>query len=372
MENCLGVILNENIESDFSSLCDRRPAYMLPYAGRYRIIDFALSAMSNFGIRNVALYTGEKMQSAMDHIGSGRPWGLNRRFYGLKMFPPNYQEGNQARNNQINQLYSTLKYFEEAKEEYVYIAQPNIIAKVDLNEAFKEFVESDADISLFYKVQHDPKGRQTHYDKLHFNEDGSFKEIGLNLGIDKEFNHFIGMGFIKKDALIQMVTKLKEKRSTDSIKQAISKNKEHFKIVCYEYKGKVQTIKDVESYYKSSMELLDDENYRDLFFNDGTVFTQSKDEPPTIYKESAKVTSSLIANGCVIEGVVENSIIFRGVKVEQGAVIKNSIIMQKSKIGKDAVVINSIFDKSCVIEDGLSVSGSSSTPYVLGKNGRVK
>lgn len=372
MENCLGVILNENIEANFGSLCDHRPSYMLPFAGRYRIIDFALSAMSNANIRNVVLYTGEKMQSAMDHIGSGRPWGLNRRFYGLKMFPPQYQESDRARNNQINQLYNTLKYYEEAKEDYVYLAQANIIAKVDLEAAFQEFVKSGADLSLIYKVQEDPKGRHTNYDKLHLNQEGGFREIGLNLGIDSEFNHFLGMGFMKKDALITMVKKLKEKRSTDSIKQAISKNSEHFDIVTYEYKGKVHTIKNVESYYKASMELLDDDNYRDLFFNDGIVYTQSKDEPPTIYKESANVSNSLIANGCVIEGIVENSIIFRGVKVEKGAIVKNSIIMQKSKIGKNAIVMNSIFDKSATIEDDLSVSGSTSMPYILAKNGRVK
>lgn len=372
MENCLGVVLNENLENNFGSLCEHRPSYMLPYAGRYRILDFALSNMVNYKINNVVLYTGEQMRSAMDHLGSGRPWGLNRRFSGLSLFSPRYQENEATRNDQISQLFNTLTFYEEAKEEYVFLTQPSVIAKVDLDEAFKEFVESDADISLIYKNQEDPEGHHVKFDKLHLNESGDFKEIGLNLGIDKEFKHFLGMGFMKKDALISMVRKLKEKESASTLKEAISKNRKHFEIVTFEHKGTVQTITDVESYFKESMELLKSKNYRDLFFDNGPILTKSKDEPPTIYKETSVVCNSLVANGCVIEGTVENSIIFRGVKVKKGAVVKNSIIMQKSVIGEDATVMNSIFDKSCTIEKGLRVSGSTNMPYVLEKNGQVR
>lgn len=372
MKNCIGVILNENLDKNFGSLCNQRPSYMLPYAGRYRILDFALSNIVSYDIRNVVLYTSEKMRSAMDHIGSGRPWGLNRRFSGLRLFSPYYRDGQATRSEQITQLFNTIKFFEDAKEEYVFLMQPSVIAKVNLDDAFEEFVASDADVSLVYKKQEDPHGRYVHFDKLHLNPDGSFKEIGLNLGIDKEFNHFLGMGFIKKDVLITMVKKLKEKKQVSSLKEAISQNKEHFNIVTYEFKDTVQVIKDTESYFKASMELLDEDLYREIFFDDGIILTKSKDEPPTIYKEDSMVCNSLVANGCVIEGTVENSIIFRGVRVEKGAIVKNSIIMQKSVIGKDAIVMNSIFDKSCKIDEGLRVSGSSNIPYVLAKNGHVK
>lgn len=372
MENCLGVILNENLDKDFGPLTDHRPSYMLPYAGRYRLLDFALSSMVNHKITNVVLYTGEKMRSAMDHIGSGRPWELNRRFSGLKLFSPRYSESRSNRNNQVAQFYNTLKFYEEAKEDYVFLMHANIIAKVDLDAAFKDFCESGADISLIYKKETDAKGRHVKYDKLHLSDDGKFREIGMNLGLDEEFNHFLGMGFIKKDVLIQLIKTLKERKNMPSIQEAISEHKDHFDIVTYEYEGYVQTIKDTESYFKASMALLDDQTYLNLFFNNGAILTKSKDEPPTIYKEDSHVKNSLVANGCVIEGTVENSIIFRGVKVAEGAVVKNSIIMQKAIIEKDANVENSIFDKSSKIFAGQTISGSPSMPYVLEKNGIVK
>ena len=372
MENCLGVILNENLEENFGSLCDHRPSYMLHYAGRYRVLDFALSNMVNYKINNVVLYTGEKMRSAMDHIGSGRPWGLNRRFSGLKLFSPYYSESELTRNDQVTQLFNTLKFFEEAKEKYVFLMQPSIIAKVNLEEAFNEFVDSGADVSLIYKKQENVKGSHIDFDKLHFEENGKFKEIGTNLGVDEEYNHFLAMGFIKKDALIRMIRKLKEKNNVASFKEAISQNKKHFDITTYEFKGKVQVITDTESYFKASMSLLDKDIYRDLFFDDGVILTKSKDEPPTMYKDGSIVCNSLIANGCVIEGTVENSILFRGVRVEKGAVVKNSIIMQKSVISEDSIVMNSIFDKSSLIEKGLRISGSSTKPFVLEKNGIVR
>lgn len=372
MENCLGIILNESIDKDFGPLCGHRPSYMLPYAGRYRLLDFALSNMVNYQINNVVLYTGEKMRSAMDHIGSGRPWELNRRFSGLKLFSPDYNQNKAERNSQINQLFNTLKFYEDAKEDYVFLMKTDIIAKVNLDKAFKAFIDSGADISLIYKKQKDPEGLHLDYGKLHFDKEGKFKDIGTNLGIDKTYNHFLGMGFVKKDVLIKLIKTFKERENIFSVNEAISSMKNEFDIQTYEFKGKVQAIKDVESYFASSMSLLDEENYQDMFFNNGLILTKSKDEPSTSYKESSHVSNSLIANGCIIEGTVENSIIFRDVKIEKGAVVKNSIIMQKSEIGENALVANSIFDKSSKIEKNLSVSGSPETPFILEKNGIIR
>ena len=150
----------------------------------------------------------------------------------------------------------------------------------------------------------------------------------------------------------------------------LQKNK--LKINTYEYKGFTQTIRNLETYYKSSMDLLNQDVYRNLFFKDGLVYTKAKDEPPTIYRDNSNVENSLIANGCVIEGVVEDSIVFRGVKVGKGAIVKNSILMQKSEVGDYAVVVNTILDKYSCIEEGVNVAGSPTIPYVLEKRGSIR
>lgn len=372
MDNCLGVILNSNIESEFGSLCYNRPAYMLPYVGRYRLIDFTISNMVNHGIRTIALYTGDKIRSTMDHLGDGKPWELNRRFTGLFLFPPTYDDNRLGRMGEVSQINSTEPFYENMREEYIFYAHPNVVAKVDLDEVFKKFVETDADITLIYKEQLDPKGEYVNVDKLHLNKKGELINIGLNLGTENTFNQYLGMGFIKKSVLMSVVKIATEKGIANLLKEAMLLQKHRLKINTYEYKGYVQTIRNLETYFKSSMDLLDTDVYRKLFFQDGLVYTKAKDEPPTIYREDARVENSLIANGCVIEGVVEDSIVFRGVTVGKGAIVKNSILMQKSEVGENAVVVNTIIDKYSSIEAGVNVAGSSVIPYVLEKRGHIR
>lgn len=371
MENCLGIILNSNIENEFGSLCNNRPSYMLPFVGRYRLIDFTISNMVNHNIKTIALYTGDKIRSTMDHLGDGKPWELNRRFTGLFLFPPTYDDNKMGRMGEVSQIYSTEPFYQNMKEEYVYFAHPNIIAKVDLNEAFNRFIDTDADVTLIYKQQIDPKGEYINVDKLHLNKNGELINIGLNLGTEHTFNQHLGMGFMKKSVLMSLVKTATEKGIVNLLKDAMLLQKHRLKINTYEYKGYVQTIRNLETYFKSNMDLLDPEVYKNMFFTEGLVYTKAKDEPPTIYKDHAKVENSLIANGCVIEGTVEDSILFRGVKVGKGAIVKNSILMQKTEIGENAVVVNTILDKYSCIEEGVNVAGSPTIPYVLEKRGSI-
>ncbi len=371
MDNCLGVILNSNIEREFSSLCNNRPAYMLPYVGRYRLIDFTISNMVNHNIKTIALYTGDKIRSTMDHLGDGKPWELNRRFTGLFLFPPTYDDNRMGRIGEVSQISSTAPFYENMKEEYIFYAHPNVVAKVDLDEVFDKFIQTDADITLIYKEQVDPIGEYINVDKLHLNKSGELINIGLNLGTENTFNQYLGMGFMKKSVMMDLVKVATEKGIANLLKEAMLLQKHRLKINTYEYTGYVQTIRNLETYYKSSMDLLDSDLYKKLFFQDGLIFTKAKDEPPTIYRDTSRVENSLVANGCVIEGTVEDSIIFRGVKVGKGAIVKNSILMQKSEIGENAVVVNTILDKYSEIEAGVNVAGSPTIPYVLEKRGSI-
>ena len=290
MENCIGVILNENLDKNFGSLCNHRPSYMLPYAGRYRLLDFALSNIVSYDIKNVVLYTGVKMRSAMDHIGSGRPWGLNRRFSGLRLFSPYYRDSETTRNDQITQLFNTIKFFEDAKEEYVFLMQPSVIAKVDLDEAFEAFVASDADVSLIYKKQDDPHGRHVHFDKLHLNSDGTFKEIGLNLGIDKEFNHFLGMGFIKKDVNLTTLSKQFE-TNTKYLSEIIKIHRQKpFNLYLNELRINyiVNRLKNEPKYISTKVSYLASDCGFASHSTFTTIFTQIMNESPSVFVKRIK------------------------------------------------------------------------------------
>ena len=134
----------------------------------------------------------------------------------------------------------------------------------------------------------------------------------------------------------------------------------------------MEDIKDIESYYRANMNLLNSHLFYKSFFEGGAIYTKAKDEPPTLYTDDSLVENSLIGNGCIIEGNVENSIIFRGVEIEKGAIVRDSIVMQKSKIKKDAVVINSILDKFTLIGENINIIGTKSNPYLVGKNVEIR
>ena len=371
MKNTIGVILSRVGDKPFGALCKNRPSYMLPFSGRYRLIDFSISNMVNFNIETIALYTGEKTRSVMDHIGDGKPWGLNRRFTGMHLFSPNYGDDPSKRTDQISQLYSSLPFYIDMREEYILIVDPNIIAKIDLDLMFEKFIDVDADITLAYKKRSESKGNYLNDHKIHLDHKGDLENIGLNLGTEDAFDQFLGVGLIKREALIKLVKTAHERRNASTLQEAILTQKENFKINFFEHTDYLESIRDLESYYQISMDLLDFDNYHRVFFEKGLVYTKSKDEPPTIYREDAMVENSVIANGCVIEGTVINSILFRGVKVGKGAVVKDSILMQKSVVCDNSMVKNTILDKKAVVADGVILSGSRNLPFVLSKEAFV-
>lgn len=372
MEKCLGIISIGDGENNFGVLCKNRPSYMLPFGGRYRLIDFTISNMVNHGLRTIAVYTGEKIRSTMDHLGNGKPWDLNRRFKGLFLFPPVYDDNTGSHIGDLIQFYSTMEFFNQAREEYVFINHPNIIAKVDLDKAFKHFINSGADITLIYKKQYDPTGELINCDKIHLNKNGELLNLGLNLATEKKFNHFLGMGFVKKDVFLNIIKDSIEKGNARFFKEAMLTYKNKYKINTFEFEGHVETIRNLKSFYDANLNLLNKDISKELFFKGGAIFTKSKDEPSTYYSESSNVQNSLIANGCIIEGNVENSIIFRGAKIGKGAIVKNSVVMQKSEILEDAIVVNTILDKQTSIGEGVRIAGSAVMPYVVEKYQKIR
>ena len=365
MKNCLGIISAGNTSHDYGGLCSKRPSYMLPFGGRYRLVDLPISIMVNHGIRTVAIYTGDKIRSTMDHVGNGKPWDLNRRLNGLFLFPPaeaDYKRGDLA------QYHSTEEFFNRTTEDYVFITHPHILAKVDLTNIFKQFTESKADIGLLYKNMNDPEGELINSPKMNIGKDGKLLNIGMNLGTERRFDLYLEMAFLKKDVLMELVNTSLEKADLHLLRDAILDNKDRYHIKTFEHKGHIENIKDVKSYYDANLNLFQYKISQELFFEGGQIFTKTKDEPSTLYKEGSLVQNSIIANGCIIEGNVENSVIFRGVKIEKDTVVRNSIVMQKSVIEQGAVVVNSILDKHVHIEEGVNIVGNSAIPYVVEKS----
>lgn len=371
MNDCLGIIITEETDNKFGTLCQHRPVYMLPFGGRYRLIDVALSNMVNHDINTVAIYTGEKIRSTMDHLGNGKPWDLNRRFKGLFIFPPLYTSNPFKKFGDLGEFKSTEAFFHQSKEEYIMLYDPAILSKVDLRKAYKTFRESKADMGMVYTEIEDKSGYFIYATKLHLEGQGKVLGMGKNLGEESTFPMHLGITFLSKELLRQLVYSSIEDGTANSLRDAVINNIDNLDIIGIEHQGHVEYIKDTGNFYRSNINLLEAPIYNEIFYTNGAILTKAKDEPSTYYGEEARVENSLVANGCKIEGEVINSILFRGVTVGKGTLVKNSILMQKTEVGEDSAVINTITDKYVTVGDDVTIAGTIHAPYIAEKNQRI-
>ena len=260
MQRCIGVILSPEVGDEFGSLCKTRPSYMLPFGGRYRILDFALSNMANNDFSNVILYGGENMRSTLDHVGNGKSWELNRRRSGLSIFPQRSCSKNEKK-NLIEIFYETIQFYEESQEDFLHFSDPMIIDKGDLSIPYENFIENDYDVMIFYAHIKDSLGKHLDERKLIFNKDGELVNIGTNLGTQEEFDMLTRVGFIKKDVFIDLVKKSIENGDASNLTEAISNNMSSLKIGIYEETGVMKYIRNLEDFYNANMSLLDRDIY---------------------------------------------------------------------------------------------------------------
>ena len=330
----LGVIDATTHLESLEDLIPHRSMSAIPFAGRYRLIDFVLSNMVNSGIKSVAIFPRFQYRSLMDHLGSGKEWDLDRKRDGLFFFPSCSQQVPFEYLGCFKQFELNLDFFNRSTQEYALITNSYTVCNLDYKPILNRHIDSRCDIT----------------------------EVFQN---GKSMEMFI----LKTSLLIELITSHNE-TGYHSILDVVRDESNQLRVCNYEYNGYVSSINSIEKYFEHSLELLNPTVWKQLFLKANPVYTKVKDEPPTRYKTGVNVKNSMIANGCVIEGHVENSIIFRGVKIGKGTVIKNSIIMQKSQIGDNCVLDSVILDKDVAIEDNVTLKGEKSAPIVLRKGSK--
>lgn len=367
-KNCQGIInLSEN-EYNISKLTSNRSIASIPIAGRYRVIDFVLSNMVNSGISNVGIFTDYNFRSLMDHTGSGKPWDLDRKIDGIFIFTPNYNPATTSvPRGDIHHFYSNIDYIRYSKQEYVLISCSYMIANVDFQRLYEKHVETGSDITMCYK-----KVGNAHLDfrrcyVLDIGKTGRILSAGVNMGHKGNANVSMEMYIMRKEVFIDIVMESISKGKSFYMNEAINNSIQDLKVNGFEHKGYLKCINSIESYYEANMDLLNPEVAREIFHSERRILTKIKDESPTFYGEEAKVSNSYIANGCIIEGEVHDSIIFRRVNIEKGAVIRNSIIMQNGTIKKNAEIDSIIMDKGVVITENKTLKGDKRIPLVIDK-----
>ncbi len=369
MHDTMGLIVTGGANYRLNELTTTRAVAALPIGSRYRLIDFILSSMVNSGIRNVGVATEYNYSSLMDHLGSGKEWDLNRKLYGLFMLPPNMtRESVQTIKGDMDVLHGALSFLRRSKQTYVLVTMGNTICNMVFDDALEYHKTSGADITLIYNELSDEEIRDAHTDCVY-----EIDETGRILAIEKAprfpKSNCVGMSMmiLERLLLIELIEEAYAQGAHDLAKEVLNPHIKAMNIRGYKYEGYVGRVNSVKSYYKNNMNMLLPEVRDMLFDGKNPIYTKSKDQVPAFYSDEADVKDSLVADGCIIEGTVENSILFRGVHVKKGAVIKNSIIMQNTVVGENACLEQAVLDKECTVGNGKKLIGSDTYPIIAVK-----
>ena len=363
----VGIIFSNIHDHNVPELARIRTLGSIPFGGRYRLIDFPLSNMVNSGINTVGIITKSNYQSLMDHVGSGKDWDLARKDGGLIILPPfGDTDSRSLYTSRLEALKGITNFLFRADEEYVVMTDCDAVSRINYSEIIEHHIRNRADITLVYKKYE--KGTYPSKNATTFDiEDGRIVGVNYKERLEDEYsNVFTHVFVMKRSMLLNIVLDSITHNKQQFMADVIAKNVDSLKIIGYEHKGFYTAITSLQAYYDSNMMMLDNE-IRNEVFGDRSVFTKIRDSAPTKYGNSAIVKNSMIADGCIIEGEVENSIIFRNVKVARGTVVKNSIIMQNTVLGENCSLNCIIADKNVSIRDRKVLSGSENHPFYISK-----
>lgn len=361
--DALGIIFPNSYDNLVPELVTDRLMASIPFASRYRMIDFILSSMVNCGVGNVSVVVRKNYHSLLDHLGSGREWDLTRKNGGLNIVPPFAQKAVKIYNGRVEALASILSFLKHQKEKYVIMSDANIAVNFDFNAFIDAHIESGADVTVAYTEEDIPEsilGVDTAGKGMYYTLDLDGTRVN-NIKINSKAvgvqNVSMNIYVIERELLIDQINQAYVRGFVYYERDILAPHLVTLNVQAYKYEGYHARISDMESYFRENMKLLDDENL-DALFDGNPIYTKIRDDNPTRYICGSKVKNVMAADGCLIEGEVENCILFRGVKVEKGAKVKNCVLMQDTVVKSGADIEYVITDKNVVISEEKVLKGT--------------
>ena len=370
--NALGIIFPNSYDSLVPELVAERLMASIPFAGRYRMVDFVLSSMVNAGIDNISVIVRKNYHSLMDHLGSGRDWDLTRKNGGLNIVPPFAEKTVKVYNGRVEALASILDFLKDQKEKYVIMSEANLAANFDFKAMLNAHIESGADVTLAYAQEEIPEGLIKPFDvnkDLYYTldiEDGRVREIQINPEEPGIQNLSLNIYIIERELLISQISAAFVRGYVYFERDILAPQLDKLNVRGYKFGGYIARISSIKSYFDENMKLLDEENL-DALFGGNHIYTKIRDDNPTRYIKGAKAKNIMAADGCIIEGEVENSVLFRGVRVGKGAKVKNCVLMQDTVIEPGVNVEYIISDKNVTITADKEIKGTDSFPVYVAK-----
>ncbi len=366
LNNYMGHLLLGEDDSDIRGLTKNRSIGSIPIGGRYRIIDFALSNLTNAGITNVGLYTKKiNNRSLVDHIGNGASWDLDRKRDGLFVF--NVSGALEGGITDVANLKNNIEYLYRSKQENIVMTSSYMVCNLDIRDMIRTHEKSGAEITIAYKEVETADISFKNCDTLKLDESENVVGIGKNLHFKRVENISMETFVISKNLLIKLLAESTQGGHYSYMKDLVTAKKGRYRVKGYKFDGYLRCVNSTKEYYDLNMDLLNIEVRRDLFFKNGRIHTKIKDTPPAKFFKTSDVKNSLVANGATVKGRVYNSVIARHAIIEEGAEIENCVILQDCKIGKGAKLKNIVLDKNTVINDEEELMASKDFPLVIEK-----
>ena len=370
MNNVHGIVYAYHSFSDLGELGQHRTGASLPFCGRYRLIDFALSSMTHAGIHDVGVIMQRGYQSLMDHIGTGRSWNMSRQLAGLRQLTPYGLSDSRIGTYEgtMEALSNVRSYLESIKQEYVLITRGDLCASIDMEALIEQHITSGCDITAACS---DYVPATVHH-RFIVGDDGHAEQLLCRQTDGSRGVTALETYITSKKRLLQLVDWCAENRRVHFHRDAMMHLlDEGWSVGIYMHVGYARHIVSIADYYDGNMDMLESENRASLFLPDRDVLTRSRSDVSTYYGDKAHVTNSIVADGCIIEGSVENCVLFRGVKVGADCHLKNCIILDDTVIGPQTELSYVISDKGSEIDSLVTLHGNRKLPIVIPKASRI-
>ncbi|MCL1847285.1 MAG: glucose-1-phosphate adenylyltransferase subunit GlgD [Coriobacteriia bacterium] len=374
IRDAFGIIYAAEEVPNLRELIDLRTIAALPIGGKYRAIDFPLSNMVNSDIRSVGVIVSRNYNSLMDHLGSGKEWDLSRKSDGLFILTPFARRENPGvYRGEVEALRSSIDFLRKTRHEYCVLAGASSIFSLTYDEMMRFHIDNGADITALY--QRVPSGDQAEGQNnevfLDVSKEGRVQGIEIDPVSTTLTARSLKSYIVRRDTLIYLIDDCYSKGEYRFHENLLRNNLSRLKIMGFEHKGYVGVLRSVPAYFDINMDMLDPTVREELFSSNNLIYTKTKDSVPAKYTQAADVKQSLIANECIIEGTVENAVLFRNVHVGHGSKIKNSIILAGSVVGEGAELEYVILDKDVSIRPGSRLVGTRNYPVVIRKGAMV-
>ncbi len=361
-KNYMAILNLEESENDIRSLTAFRPIATIPFAGRYRVIDFILSNIVNANITSVGVFISKNTRSLVDHISTGKPWDLNRKIGGLFMFDHSLIG---YKNYDVKMFGDNMEFLQKSATQDVIIASSYMICNIDLKEVIAQHEKSGNDITIVYNNTGNADREFLNCATLNLDADGHVVGVSKNIGILKNANICMEIFVMKKSILMNLIYRAVRAGDHTNFNSFLYSNLHLFATGTYRFDGSVKCINSVQAYYNANMDILNNEVRSELFTQNGIIYTKIKDSPPALYGQNCQTDNCVIADGSRIDGSVKNCIISRFVRIEEGAVLENCIILQGASVLAGARLSNVIVEKGVSISQNTQIVGTSDFPIVI-------